>query len=418
MEKVRWVKQLTRENTLLDRSLRSIAYAKSVPEAGKAVMKKCPVVGRGKITTWYYDPVDYRHQQTIILHEFKGKRIAEMGNIIIQLLSDGYYWALAQRKVKISRTSFPAYLKSFNLHHAHGRGAIVYGYWGEPAVTTKLRKMLRHKVPAKDMDKTLSTLSAPRKVFDPLKKLYSPSQKIWSERKALIKKLRLNSREVELVEILSWFTTFYELGEQVSSLLFDELLIKLRQIVPTKEFDKLMWYDPKSLMEYFKGKKLSDRELRTRHFAYVLLTEGTLLRVISGAAAITYIRKNFEPFDTAHIKTNELRGAVASTGTAIGRVKIVITQEDQFKMRKGEILVSTMTTPRLMSAVHKAAAIVTDEGGLTAHAAIISRELGIPCIIGTKIATQIFKDGELDTTRQAGGLMSRSASKALETIRS
>ena len=54
-----------------------------------------------------------------------------------------------------------------------------------------------------------------------------------------------------------------------------------------------------------------------------------------------------------------------------------------------------MTRPELVPAMKKAAAIVTDEGGLTSHAAIVSRELGIPCVVGTKISTKIFKDGDL-----------------------
>ena len=62
-------------------------------------------------------------------------------------------------------------------------------------------------------------------------------------------------------------------------------------------------------------------------------------------------------------------------------------------MKKGDILVTRMTTPPLMQAVHLAGAIVTDEGGLTCHAAIIARELKIPCILGTKNATKILMDG-------------------------
>jgi len=64
-------------------------------------------------------------------------------------------------------------------------------------------------------------------------------------------------------------------------------------------------------------------------------------------------------------------------------------------MKKGDILVAGQTRPTLMTAIHKAGAIVTDEGGIISHAAIISRELKKPCIIGTKIATKILKDGDL-----------------------
>ena len=64
-------------------------------------------------------------------------------------------------------------------------------------------------------------------------------------------------------------------------------------------------------------------------------------------------------------------------------------------MQKGEILVAIMTTPDFTPALKKAAAIVTDEGGVTCHAAIISRELGIPCVVGTRIATRTFKNGDI-----------------------
>ncbi|MBU1198191.1 hypothetical protein KJ765_06830 [Candidatus Micrarchaeota archaeon] len=91
---------------------------------------------------------------------------------------------------------------------------------------------------------------------------------------------------------------------------------------------------------------------------------------------------------------NDVRGTCASVGRTEGIVKIVLASKDLFKMEKGNILVSSMTRPELVPAMKKAAAIVTDEGGITSHAAIISRELGIPCVIGTKIATQVFKDGD------------------------
>jgi pyruvate,water dikinase len=67
---------------------------------------------------------------------------------------------------------------------------------------------------------------------------------------------------------------------------------------------------------------------------------------------------------------------------------------DLSKMEGGDILVSPMTTPEFVPAMRRASAIVTDEGGITCHAVIVSRELGIPCIIGTKIATRVLKDGD------------------------
>lgn len=89
----------------------------------------------------------------------------------------------------------------------------------------------------------------------------------------------------------------------------------------------------------------------------------------------------------------EIKGQIGSKGNARGKVKIIInlaTESD--KMQEGDILVTGMTRPEFVPLMKKAAAIITDEGGITSHAAIISREMNIPCIIGTKIATKILKD--------------------------
>jgi phosphohistidine swiveling domain-containing protein len=98
----------------------------------------------------------------------------------------------------------------------------------------------------------------------------------------------------------------------------------------------------------------------------------------------------------------QIMGTTAYAGKAKGVVKIINTPDDMIKMSAGNILVSASTNPNLMPAIRQAAAIITDEGGLTCHAAIVSRELKIPCIIGTKVATRVLKDGDLvevDATR-------------------
>ena len=89
----------------------------------------------------------------------------------------------------------------------------------------------------------------------------------------------------------------------------------------------------------------------------------------------------------------ELKGEIAYKGKIKGVVKIVSKKEEMGKIQDGDILVSSMTLPDLLSAMKKAGAFVTDEGGLLSHAAIIARELKKPCIIGTKIATKVLKDG-------------------------
>lgn len=90
----------------------------------------------------------------------------------------------------------------------------------------------------------------------------------------------------------------------------------------------------------------------------------------------------------------EISGTPASPGKATGKIRIVLGSGDFAKFRKGEILVTEMTRPEFVTIMHGAAAVITNEGGLTCHAAIVSRELGIPCVVGAKIATKIFKDGD------------------------
>lgn len=94
-------------------------------------------------------------------------------------------------------------------------------------------------------------------------------------------------------------------------------------------------------------------------------------------------------------KQNEITGVIACKGLARGRVYIINTPIDINKFKEGGIVVSTSTKPSMVPVLTKCGGIVTDEGGLSCHAAIISRELNKPCVIGTKIATKILHDGDL-----------------------
>lgn len=115
--------------------------------------------------------------------------------------------------------------------------------------------------------------------------------------------------------------------------------------------------------------------------------------------------QKFEEFEAFLQKTNirlnedenpvQLSGKVAMKGTAIGRAKIIITKSDFSKMEDQDVVVSTMTSPDFLPIINLASAIVTDEGGITSHAAIVARELKKPCIIGTKNATRLLKDGDM-----------------------
>jgi len=94
---------------------------------------------------------------------------------------------------------------------------------------------------------------------------------------------------------------------------------------------------------------------------------------------------------------SDIRGNVACRGAEtkyIANVKVLRSSKECSKVEKGEILVATMTTPDYVLAMNRALGFITDEGGVTCHAAIIAREMNKPCIIGTKNATQLLKDGD------------------------
>lgn len=93
--------------------------------------------------------------------------------------------------------------------------------------------------------------------------------------------------------------------------------------------------------------------------------------------------------------TTEIKGQIGFKGKVRGTVRIVKNVREMEQVKEGDILVSPMTTPDFLPAMKMAGAFVTDEGGIMCHAAIVSREMKKPCIIGTKNATQILKDGDL-----------------------
>ncbi|MGB7993404.1 phosphoenolpyruvate synthase [Methanoregula sp.] len=100
-----------------------------------------------------------------------------------------------------------------------------------------------------------------------------------------------------------------------------------------------------------------------------------------------------------------LKGQGAAPGTATGKVVIIRDVKDTGSVKEGDILVTRMTNPDMVPAMRKVAAIVTDEGGMTCHAAIVSRELGTPAVVGTKTGTQQLKNGQLVTVDGEMGIV-------------
>lgn len=106
---------------------------------------------------------------------------------------------------------------------------------------------------------------------------------------------------------------------------------------------------------------------------------------------------------TAPAQEPLLRGLAASPGVATGRVRVLASAAESAMLLPGEVLVATMTSPDWVPIMRRAAAIVTDAGGMTSHAAIVSRELGVPCVVGTRTATRTLRDGTLVTVNGRDG---------------
>ncbi|EKD44010.1 MAG: hypothetical protein ACD_72C00034G0001 [uncultured bacterium] len=165
---------------------------------------------------------------------------------------------------------------------------------------------------------------------------------------------------------------------------------------------KLLDIDPKlflslncqEIVDSIRNKKLviKKSELRKRHDLYVLLATD------NNTQLIVKDQKRWLDNNLVLSKDDlptEIKGQVAYRGKIKGRVKLVFLISDLKVRKKNLILVVPMTTVNHMPYIKNFSAIVTDEGGLTCHAAIIAREFKKPCIVGTKIATRVFKDGDL-----------------------
>jgi len=132
---------------------------------------------------------------------------------------------------------------------------------------------------------------------------------------------------------------------------------------------------------------------------FLLIVKDRKYRFVKGNEFKKITEQILQTSDQTFVKG---KTASLSKKPVIGLAKIVLNSKEISKVEKGDILISNMTTPEFVPAMRKAAAIVTDEGGITCHAAIVSRELGIPCIIATGNATKIFKDNdkvEVDTKK-------------------
>ncbi|KKU13580.1 MAG: Phosphoenolpyruvate synthase/pyruvate phosphate dikinase [Parcubacteria group bacterium GW2011_GWC2_45_7] len=215
------------------------------------------------------------------------------------------------------------------------------------------------------------------------------------KQKRILKKYKLAKNPFYTLQTLSlWrderkrlnFTGLYGL-ERILREVFE------RKGVPPKLINGFL---PQEVKGIFFGRSIDSRKLvhRVEEGFFVHFKSGTVFKYKEGMDGEKAIKK----FDNLLIgdPMADLEGMVACKGYARGVARVVLSAYDKEakKMRKGDILVTSMTRPEFVSLMKMASAIVTNEGGISCHAAIVARELKKPCIIGTKIATQVLKDGD------------------------
>jgi phosphohistidine swiveling domain-containing protein len=141
---------------------------------------------------------------------------------------------------------------------------------------------------------------------------------------------------------------------------------------------------------FFEDKNFLD-ELKQRQEYWCSFKENDEFSLLGGEKALPYIKE----FEALADPSRKLKGTTACKGKVTAKVKVLFGEKDFPNFNKGDIIVAVMTRPEYVPLMEKASAIITEEGGITCHASIISRELKIPCMVGVQNATTYLKDGDL-----------------------
>ncbi|MFH1052937.1 MAG: PEP-utilizing enzyme [Candidatus Woesearchaeota archaeon] len=178
----------------------------------------------------------------------------------------------------------------------------------------------------------------------------------------------------------SKFNETHEIAEP----LFKEIANRLKITV-----NDLKFLTPKEVEQVIKGYKIDiDKKVRERQKCVFILANGQYSMHENASLILHYLENE--------VYSSELKGQGTFDARYQGIVKHIKTREDMNKINQGDVLVTQMTTTDLITPnLKKAGAIITDEGGVTCHAAILSREYKIPALIGTKFATKVLKDNDL-----------------------
>jgi len=236
--------------------------------------------------------------------------------------------------------------------------------------------------------------------------LYDYEKETSLERQRIIKKFGLLDDPL----LMSWIELYDELVEYHDFRKEVQMKANFWEYQFLEEVEKrtgfpghlLNWCTVDEVALLISGQRINENELNMRSSRYFCLYEqGKELRLTGRQAEI----KRAETLNLEKDEIRDLQGMSACPGTVTGEAYVAITPKTASEIKKGQILVTGMTTPDYLPAVKKAAGLVTDEGGITCHAAIISRELNTPCIVGTRYATKIISTGDIIEVRANHGII-------------
>ncbi|MFN3301984.1 MAG: PEP-utilizing enzyme [Patescibacteria group bacterium] len=260
-------------------------------------------------------------------------------------------------------------------------GFMIYDYRGP-----KVKK-------EKDYFKEIKKFSKKYNLTEELKEKLNFYRKLREDQIKLLKKLKFNQKEKNIILAVQHATTLQDIRKYYNSYFNfkTEVLIKEMARRLKIPFQLVRYILPHEMKKIWRDQKVDKKILEER-------TKLCVFNIKNGKSKI-YLGKEATPFlvlkEEKIKKTKIIKGISASVGRVFGKIRIIRNKEEVKNLKKGEILVTPMTMPDFAPAFKKCIAIITDEGGITCHAAIVSRELGIPCVIGTKIATKVLKDGDL-----------------------
>jgi len=217
---------------------------------------------------------------------------------------------------------------------------------------------------------------------------------IKSKKVDIFSKLNLNPEQVDILQSLSSFVVLQDHRKEIivkTNSYFQQACNKLLDIYKFNSLDRKIIFESAFPTWFYdlSSKDLLNMSQMALEGFYAPVSGGTLVAEKANKKLSEKIGCNFE------FLQQQVKGQTAFRGIVNGRVSIIIKNEDFAKFRDGDIIVTSMTRPEFVPIMQKAAAFVTDEGGITCHAAIVAREMKKPCVIGTKIATRTFKDGDM-----------------------